>query len=812
MSTNKPQAVMHDTAAAVAFLARWHGDEQVICTSIIPDGKTTTRTFRSAADPALSAWIEERQKVENLYFSVNPMRRALTSKSSKEDTARLGCLHVDVDQRAGEDYNEERARILKMMLAADPPFSALVDSGGGYQGFYKLVPEKQLEINGDVTRAQELEAYNLSLERKFAGDHCHNVDRIMRIPHSWNMPSARKIKKGRFPVVAQLVHFNDAVYPLSTFTRAVRVQPKNAGLTTSGAPVVNVTGNLPEIGTEELQTWAVENGKNISEHLLALIATGDDPNNPGKYPSRSEAVFAVTCGLVRAGVPEEMIMAVLLGPNEIGASIREARRPTDYAARQVARALENAIDPALRELNDVHAVIGDMGGRCRIISEVPDEIMKRTRISKSTFEDFRNRYNNKSVSVGRDGKGNEVYKPLGTWWLSHPQRRQYDTVVFAPNRIVRNAYNLWTGFSCESSEGNKHEILLDHILKNVCAGDLEHYTYLISWLARLVQEPGSPGQVAVVMRGKRGTGKGFLVKQVGALFGRHYLQVSDSKHLTGTFNAHLRDVVLLFGDEAFFAGDKRHEATLKTLITEDTMVVEGKGIDAESAMNYVHLFLASNADWVVPAGLDERRFFVLEVGDDQRQNTKYFKDMQAVMDDGGLENLLHFLLSYDLSEFEVRKVPQTKALQDQKILSMGVDLQWFYERLRDGRMLPAHQSWTPKVVREALYMEYIRDSQLSRKGYGSHTLTSFTKFIAQCCPKGQLISKQETCDVPVIIPETGVQTTKRMRAQVYYFPALDVLREFWDRSEMGGPYDWPKWEGSQEELEADEVRRERAPF
>jgi hypothetical protein len=269
--------------------------------------------------------------------------------------------------------------------------------------------------------------------------------------------------------------------------------------------------------------------------------------------------------------------------------------------------------------------------------------------------------------------------------------------------------------------------------------------------------------------------------------------------LTGAFNAHLRDVVLLFGDEAFFAGDKRHESVLKTLITEDTMVVEGKGVDAESALNYVHLGLASNETWVVPAGLDERRFFVLEVGDDQKQNTAYFKNLQADLDDGGHENLLHFLLSYDLTEFEVRKVPQTKALQDQKILSMGADLQWFYERLADGRMLPTEHRWNQRVIKQVLYLEYIKDTQMARRPGFGHTPTTFAKFIQQCCPKGQLSSKQELAEVPVV-SDSGMQTTTRRRAYVYYFPTLDVMRKHWDE-EMGGPYEWPVWEEAQVHIE-----------
>jgi hypothetical protein len=217
-------------------------------------------------------------------------------------------------------------------------------------------------------------------------------------------------------------------------------------------------------------------------------------------------------------------------------------------------------------------------------------------------------------------------------------------------------------------------------------------------MARAVQEPDSPGEVAVVLRGKRGTGKSFFAKVLGHLFGRHFLQVSDSKHLVGSFNAHLRDTVLLFGDEAFFAGDKKHESVLKTLITEESLIVEGKGVDAEAAANFTHLILASNDSWVVPAGLDERRFFVLEIGDGEKQNHRYFKAIKNDLESGGFENLLYFLLTYDLNDFEVRAVPQTEALIDQKAQSLQGFEAYLFDLLKSAEPPPGAEELRSGVL------------------------------------------------------------------------------------------------------------------
>ena len=788
--TETQHAPIGDTKAAIDFLKQFCPEGLWVLTAIIPDGKTETRTFNSSDWAAASRWIQERQGEKNIYFHVNPVRRSLNIKASKEDIAELAWLHVDIDPRAGEDIDDERERALKMLKSFKPKPTFIVDSGGGFQGFWRLAKDERLAINGQLSKAQELEAYNMQLEKIFQADRCHNVDRIMRLVGTINIPNKKKAKKGRIAQLARLIEYKpDRVYSLDEFTPAVRVQSTGVGaLDGITSSRLIITGNVADVSVQELQEYCSEHNKAVSEATLALIATGQDPFDPTKYPSRSEALFKVVCDLVRAEIPDEMIYGVITGSNEIASSVREKPNWETYAARQIERAHEDAIDPMLRKLNEKHAVIADMGGKCRIISEILDPAMNRTKISKQSFEDFRNRYRHIKVVVGHNEQGVPIEKPAGTFWIDHPKRRQFETIVFAPERDVENAYNLWRGFACDSISGDKHQSFLEHVRVNVCSENEEYYNYLVGWMARLVQAPDSTGEVAVVLRGKRGTGKSFFAKTLGRLFGRHYLQVSDSKHLVGSFNSHLRDTVLLFGDEAFFAGDKRHESVLKTLVTEEHLVIEGKGVDAEAAPNFVHLILASNEDWVVPAGLDERRFFVMEVSDKNKMNFTYFKRINDDLNDGGLEHLLHYLRTYDLSTYEVRNVPQTKALQEQKLMSMTPEMQWFYEKLCDGVLQKGVAGWGTKVQKDILYNDYVNDLQKQGRNFRM-SQTAFGRFLARVMPDDWPHSKQELAEVPITDPH-GFEVITRKRAYFYYVPDVYEIRDFWDAT-MGGVFDWP---------------------
>ena len=97
------------------------------------------------------------------------------------------------------------------------------------------------------------------------------------------------------------------------------------------------------------------------------------------------------------------------------------------------------------------------------------------------------------------------------------------------------------------------------------------------------------------------------------MFGRHFLHVSDPCQLTGRFNLHLQNAVIVFADEAFPVTDKSAIGTMKRLITEPTLMIEAKFRNPIMARNVTHVIISSNDPWVVPADLDDRRFFVLDV-------------------------------------------------------------------------------------------------------------------------------------------------------------------------------------------------------
>jgi hypothetical protein len=209
---------------------------------------------------------------------------------------------------------------------------------------------------------------------------------------------------------------------------------------------------------------------------------------------------------------------------------------------------------------------------------------------------------------------------------------------------------------------------------------------VIGWFADLVQHPGEKCGTALALRGRQGVGKTIVGKIVGSLLGEHYVAVSDPRYVTGRFNSHLVSALLLHADEGFWAGDHAAEGKIKDLVTGDFHFVEFKGREPIKIRNYVRLLVTGNPAWLVPAGMEERRFAVLDVGEDRMQDHRYFAAIEKQMAAGGRAALLDYLLKFDLSRVNLRQIPRTAALLDQKIASLSPEMSWLLDFLRAGQL------------------------------------------------------------------------------------------------------------------------------
>lgn len=180
--------------------------------------------------------------------------------------------------------------------------------------------------------------------------------------------------------------------------------------------------------------------------------------------------------------------------------------PASATASGVSVAAEAGVDDSaapgyVRELNMRHAFVMNKGQAFVANIEPNGEV---TFSKQSAFHD---RYANKLI---QDGKRKV---PVADLWWAHPQRAQFlSGVDFDPNRSAPGVFNMWRGFPPVPGaiEGGRCDLILRHIREVICNGVERDFRYLIGWLAHILQKPGEKPEVAIVLRGKKGTGKDTL--------------------------------------------------------------------------------------------------------------------------------------------------------------------------------------------------------------------------------------------------------------------------------------------------------------
>jgi hypothetical protein len=303
------------------------------------------------------------------------------------------------------------------------------------------------------------------------------------------------------------------------------------------------------------------------------------------------------------------------------------------------------------------------------------------------------------------------------WWEWKERRLCDRGVQFAPGvELPPSVLNVWGGFAKRPAPGD-WSLLRAHIREVICRDDERLFQYVLNWLARMFQRPGEPGQVALVMRGPIGAGKGTLGDALLTLVGRHGIHLNNPEQLTGRFNGHLGDKILVFADEAVFAGDRQTASKLKAMLTEKRLPVERKGLDIVELRNCTHVLMASNEDWVIPAGKDERRFCVLDVSDARMRDYPYFEAIRAQMNVGGHEAMLHDLMARDLEAFNVWDYPHTSAEVQQQLASLDAFDMWFYDALGEGSIGPAQWDGDGLCIRKSEAYDAYKFTRRERNEY-----------------------------------------------------------------------------------------------
>ena len=166
-------------------------------------------------------------------------------------------------------------------------------------------------------------------------------------------------------------------------------------------------------------------------------------------------------------------------------------------------------------------------------------------------------------------------------------------------------------------------------------------------------------------------------------------------------------IASLFGsDISFMTVDDFHRMFAKAKFRDPIMV-----------KNVLFIMVASNNEWAIPAGMGDRRWFVLDVADTYAGlgHQTYFTPLYAEIENGGAAAMLHDLLNMDLKAFDVRAIPHTAAKAKQQALSLNGPMAWLYDVPQEGSI--SSEQWQVgglTMDTDRAYMCYVEFSKRQR--------------------------------------------------------------------------------------------------
>ena len=294
-------------------------------------------------------------------------------------------------------------------------------------------------------------------------------------------------------------------------------------------------------------------------------------------------------------------------------------------------------------------------------------------------------------------------------WMKNIRRRDVCGVIFDPSPSApRNYYNLYDGFDIDQRDVADWSVveaeqecrgLLDHIYHIWCRGNDEHYRFIISWFAHILQKPHIKVGCLVCVKSKEGGGKGIVFDFMRNILGRRlYKQINDIQHITGQWNSCLEGRLLINGDEVVWGGDVVKGNTLKGLITENEITINEKFRPSYSINNTTAFCMSSNEERCMSSREGDRRSFGLELDNKwcgkqkSTEHRDYFRNISGTdnatqgTSRKKAEAFAKYLFEWDLTGFNPANAPITDFVSSQIMKNWHPVEKWWHRVLTNGAM------------------------------------------------------------------------------------------------------------------------------
>lgn len=278
--------------------------------------------------PDLEQFVLSRAGIDNLYWMPNePLTDSPDSKLTKGYVESIHFVWLDIDAKDGRDLDACKAVLDR--LALKPTLT--IFSGGGYQAFWQLAEP----LPASDSNVKAFEALGRGIAKRYDGDNVQNVDRIMRLPGTLNVLSETKVKRGRKPVMSELIEIDpECTYQPKELLELGELIYETESKAGSAYEQIDLTKLDLEGAKDKLRVLIRE------DRQLSDILTGKR-----NHPSGSEYDFDLVSRLHHAHKIDDvefLAACVMVNPHGSDNAKADARQ----VSRVVHRALERSVDNA----------------------------------------------------------------------------------------------------------------------------------------------------------------------------------------------------------------------------------------------------------------------------------------------------------------------------------------------------------------------------------------------------------------------------------------------------------------------------------
>jgi hypothetical protein len=237
-------------------------------------------------------------------------------------------------------------------------------------------------------------------------------------------------------------------------------------------------------------------------------------------------------------------------------------------------------------------------------------------------------------------------------WREDPHRHKYSGLTAADPSTYRGpAFNVIRPLRIQPREDDVSIALehIDHLTGS--SGDAARDT-LLDFSADIVQRPGATDcQIAIVLAGGAGTGKGTYGQLMQMILGERFMSLT-SGGLMSRFNRDLFGKSLVFGDEISFPGNRETLEQMKSWVSENQRNYEQKYLPSFTGPNVTRFVLATNNIHAIHLDPDDRRYLLIDASGKQPES--YWRRLHEwLREPQSAPAWLHYMLSRDVDRSRI---------------------------------------------------------------------------------------------------------------------------------------------------------------